>query len=269
MKKLIAIFLVLGVFLTACGGGGQKAVPTEEGLTPTEAAAPTSAVTATPVPTATPTPTPIPEPEPSPEYGPPPIIDLTVVYPDGVSITVPIYCPVPAEYCDTGIDVYDYDGNYLGLGFSLPEGTPIFSVGDGVLRDMGKAAMGPYLDGSYVYYFSYDLIGTDDFDPDYKKPDWAVALPYVRFEYEHEGFGTAFPNPEIIDGELYFPPWPDTPFFRIRGGQELGTAIDPDFSTLWPYGAKGQDIYGINFVFAAKSWRSHELEDSTFRIRIN
>lgn len=240
MKKLITIVLVFGVVLTACGGGGQKAempvagvISTEESPAPTKAAAPTSVATATSVSTVAPAVTPEPAPisQPSPKYGPPPIIDLTVVYPDGESITVPIYCPVPLEFCHTGVHIYDFDGNYLGLGFNLPEGTPIFAVGTSQLR-LTSTGCYDWGDGNWTSDFGYVL---------YK------ILPATNFRYDHSGFSTVFPNPEIINGKCVIPE-PVSPV-QVTGGQEVGRVITNNVDVGWDTNGK---MLPFNFIFAAE-----------------
>jgi len=289
VRKLIPIILVIGVFLTACGGGGEKAETSVAGTTlaeespvPMEVVAPTSVATATPVPTAAPTATPVPTPIPksNPIFGPPPIVDLTVIYPDGVEITVPVYCPVPAEYCDSAVEVYNEEGNYLGLGFSLPEGTPIFVVGEGDLGRGGVSAS--CYDNSQadcVYGFDYWLIHTDytypnayvdpNSGPVYKKADWADVLPEIRFVYSHYGFSTVFPNPVVINSELELIPEPMFDSSWVSGGQEIGRTSAPYEGEVF-CGADGQYIYenGINFILAAESCCGYEPE-TTFQIYFN
>lgn len=244
MRKLIPIILVIGVFLTACSA--------EETPAPTEVATPTSVATVTLVPTATPapTPTPIPEPEPSPEYGPPPIIELTVVYPDGVSVTVPIYCPVPAEYCDSAVEVYDANGEYWGLGFSLPEGTPIYAAGEGSLNNTWVDNEDP------AFIFRYDLTVYLSADPINKPIDWDHlderhwADP-ITFYYDYIGFNTTLPDPIITDGWLDFPEgmFP----LDVEGGQELGRAIGTSLEQIPPYGT----LPGINLVLMVETRASY------------
>ena len=45
----------------------------------------------------------------------------------------PFVCPVPGKYCLKG-KIIEVEGRYLGIGFFLPEGTPIFAVIEGATR---------------------------------------------------------------------------------------------------------------------------------------
>ncbi len=46
-------------------------------------------------------------------------------------------CPVPAEYCDSG-KIITSKGNYLGIGYQLPEGTPIIAIFAGQASSFGS-----------------------------------------------------------------------------------------------------------------------------------
>jgi len=57
-------------------------------------------------------------------------------------------CPVPKEYCKTA-KVIEIEGRYFGLGYKVPEGTPIYAVRNGFL-DKGFFGLNPkYGGGNY------------------------------------------------------------------------------------------------------------------------
>lgn len=49
---------------------------------------------------------------------------------------VSFLCPVPVEYCESG-RVVEIDGAYLGVGYQVPEGTPILAVLSGQVKGSG------------------------------------------------------------------------------------------------------------------------------------
>jgi len=47
-----------------------------------------------------------------------------------------LFCPVPKEYCASG-KVIRIKGNYVGVGYQVPEGTPILAVLSGQVKGSG------------------------------------------------------------------------------------------------------------------------------------
>lgn len=237
LKRLVLV-LVLGALLVV----GCQGVPEAVSPTPTEVVEPTLEPTTTPEPTATPEATPVSE--------PPPIIQLTVVYPDGGSFVVPIWCPVPEEFCETGLEIFDADGNYLGLGFSLPEGTPIFAVGEGSLIEVLKIEwVFDYGTGRYIYYFISELA------PNTNSSRWENALPQMKFQHDQNSFGLRVHfNYRYSGFSSVFDLLADNYEFWPNGGEEIGRVNAPSSSILSEangavYGVDGQEIHGINFIF--------------------
>ncbi|MBC7265056.1 MAG: hypothetical protein H5T64_11980 [Chloroflexi bacterium] len=75
-----------------------------------------------------------------------------------------IGCPVPEEYCKGGENVF-YEGKVVGVGFVLPEGTPMLAVfdgeprpGAGVAQD-GTAFRNIYLTNNEGYQATYSFQG--------------------------------------------------------------------------------------------------------------
>lgn len=150
------------------------------------------------------------------------------------------------------MEVYDYEGNYLGLGFSLPEGIPIFAVKDGLLTStyIGGSKS---LDGNWTYISGYRLLGID-----------ADALPDTSFHYDQSGFNTVFPNPKVLEGELILPESWDS--IWVNGGQELGRVV-----TIWTdtgysvgFDVKGEVLGYFNLIFAVE-----HKDDTACQLHLN
>jgi len=283
MKKLVPLFLaVLVVSITACGEipwidlpptlppvpEPVIAVPAEElaeesigtlipgTVEPTmEIPQQTTELTATP---------PAVTPEPSSVFGPPPIINLTVVYPDGGSIAVPIACPVPAEFCETGVDIYDENGDYIGLGFSLPAGTPIFAVvADDHFGAIRAFQTFDYKIGDYAYFrrIETQLVSTSNrLGTNYiYKPNRCTTCVFVRYDYS----GLSDPLDKALDRFHYYA------YIRPEAGEEIGRVNDPSISLLgmWHgniYKADGQRMTGVNFVFWVKTFWGYTADECRY-----
>lgn len=70
---------------------------------------------------------------------------------------VSFLCPVPVEYCDSG-RVVEIDGAYLGVGYQVPEGTPVLAVISGRATNYGKNYL-PSVGGGH--YSGIKLVGND------------------------------------------------------------------------------------------------------------
>jgi len=58
-------------------------------------------------------------------------------------------CPVPAEYCDSG-RIIEIDGAYVGVGYQVPEGTPILAALPGQVKNSRTTFLGKTGGGQFV-----------------------------------------------------------------------------------------------------------------------
>lgn len=74
---------------------------------------------------------------------------------DGKKMT--LFCPVPKEYCSKG-KVVEFGEDYVGVGYQVPEGTPVLAVISGRATNYGKNYV-PSVGGGH--YSGIKLVGND------------------------------------------------------------------------------------------------------------
>jgi hypothetical protein len=205
-SMLFSLIVITSILLNACGGmegnlnNGPEAIQeADTGPAPDPESAstketPEHVVASTPAAPALPT-------QQDPAIS---VVQAQAYLDEGEAIS--IFCPVPKEFCGQGVELFNEDGSYLGLGFDLPEGTPIFAVGDGQLFFHGWAARYWFDESpSYIFYFN-------------------LRARQISYGYMYSGHSRVFPNPRTVDGEAVFPDV-SRGSITVNGGQELGRVV--------------------------------------------
>jgi hypothetical protein len=166
--------------------------------------------------------------------GPPPMVQLTLAS-DTSETTIPVHCPVPQEFCSRGVQVFNDDGSYLGLGFDLPEGTPVFAMAAGELSYLGTRVVYWFEGESYTFYYRLRVGG-------------------YTVTYEHSGHSAFFPDPETVNGEVVFPT--DSGSIRVDSGQAVGKVVSK--WTQQGYTSDGITFFYANLVLTARDYHGAE-----------